>query len=84
MGLFNRKIRQGSNLTGIPTDRLLREYAETAGGTAVIAEQNARAEFATPENPAIMNVEQFSWALNAMIVHAEIGSELERRGLKPE
>ncbi|WP_405061296.1 hypothetical protein OG474_06535 [Kribbella sp. NBC_01505] len=84
MGLFTRKIKQGSNLTGMPTDRLLREYAETAGGTAFVAEQNAKAEFATPENPVVMNAEHFAWAINAMVIHQEIGAELERRGLKPQ
>jgi hypothetical protein len=83
MGLFDRKLKPGANLTGVPADRLLREYAATAGAVAYISETNAAAEFATRENPATLDVSRFATSMNDMILHAEIGAELKRRGLVP-
>ena len=79
MGLFERKIRPDTNLTGIPTDRLLREYAATAKDKAAVVQANAAAEFATRDNPAQID----PTALTGMMVHGLIRIELKRRGLEP-
>ena len=83
MGLFDRKLKSGANLGGVPSDRLLREYQRTATASAYIVQANAAAEFATPDNPAVVDGASFLNSMNDMILHAEIGSELKRRGLIP-
>lgn len=83
MAFFERKIKPETDLRGIPTDRLLREFLKTKDAIATVNQANAAGEFATPENPVQLDGRALFDSINGMIVHAYIAEELERRGIKP-
>jgi hypothetical protein len=76
-------IKLDTNLTDIPTDRLLQEYAKYADATARMNYINQRSEFATKDNPQTVNINELSFAMNGIILRAKIKTELNRRGIEP-
>jgi hypothetical protein len=80
MGLFDRAITPYTDLTGIPTDRLLREYAATAKDEAAVVQAAAGPDLAATSD----NIDQLdSNALIGTMVRGLIADELKRRGLEP-
>jgi len=83
MGLFERRLRPGSNLSGIPTDRLLRERTKTAEAVAYVSYINEKSEFHSTENPQVVDADMFFDSMQGLVLHSEIGQELQRRGITP-
>jgi hypothetical protein len=83
MGLFERRIKPGSDLSNIPTERLLREYAKHAGAAGYISYLNQQVEFRTSDKPVVASAEAFTNSIDGMVIRAEIGQELRRRGIEP-
>jgi hypothetical protein len=83
MGLFDRRLKPGDNLSGLATDRLLREYSKNAEAAAYLGYASQVGEFGTKENPAIIDAEAFANSLPATVLKQEIEDELKRRGIVP-
>jgi hypothetical protein len=78
MGLFERKITAESNLSSIPTDRLLREHAAASQAWSAFVEAQARSEFThTIDGDTMVR------GIQGAALRAHIAEELERRGLTP-
>jgi hypothetical protein len=76
-------IKYDTDLKGIPTDRLLQEYAKHADAVARVNYINQRAEFASKDDPLVITTDEFQASMGGMLTRAAIGTELERRGIKP-
>ena len=83
MGLFQRRIRSDSDLTKIPTDRLLREYPKHADAPALLNAMSQGAEFSTKENPLSIDAAAVVRATHSAVLFMNIGEELRRRGVSP-
>ena len=78
MGLFQRKITDSTDLSRLPTDRLLREHAAAKRAWAAFMEASARAEFTRTIDPSLMLK-----GVEGAGLKGRIEEELKRRGLVP-
>lgn len=83
VGLFQRRIRVDSNLSSIPTDRLLREYLKHADAPALLNAMSQGAEFSSKENPLIVDPEAVMRLTDGAVLLVNIAAELKRRGVSP-
>jgi hypothetical protein len=80
MGLFDRflPLKHDSNLTNVPTERLLREHARVAAAGARLSYQAQQAEFSK-----VIDAAEFSGSVFDLVLKANIEGELKRRGIEP-
>lgn len=78
MGLFDRllPLKHDSDLTKVPTERLLREHARVADSGARLNFQAQQAEFSK-----VIDAEEFSGSIFGLVLKQNIEAELDRRGI---
>lgn len=81
MGLFQRRLKPETDLTNVPTDRLLREYQKLAGSGAYLHYVNQQTEFASKDDPVVVDADSMLADVNGVIVRGKVAEELKRRGL---
>jgi hypothetical protein len=80
VGLFQRKLKLGKDLSKIPTDRLLVEYYRTRDSLTVL---NSMGQQATKENPLEITVEALASVVKDAGMLDRILEEFKRRGIRP-
>jgi len=81
VGLFQRRLRADSDLSNVPTDRLVREYSKHADDPALLNAMSQGAEFSSKENPLIVDPEAVMRFTDGAVLLVNITDELERRGV---
>jgi hypothetical protein len=84
VGLFRRRqIKPGDDLANISTELLLEEYVKHADALAKLNAINQMTEFATKDNPAVVDADFAMGALHGVVIRDAVRKELERRGVTP-
>ncbi len=74
-------IKPDTDLRGIPTDRLLQEYAKHAKAFATLNYMNQQAEFGTKEDPVSVDGQALLQSVQGLAIRQRVAEELKRRGV---